>query len=517
MIRIITLLLLVPTLVSAQIEITWGIPQKQQRKTMMTDMIGADESFVYTLRTDYSLLGNSDPIIERYKQGDLGLDYTKRISHKRSDGTTLHPAAQYFIHGNILVFATYYDREKDMNFAYAEILDDKANVQQSWKEIARIPADKRSNAGSFLFRLSLDSSKVLVISNPPYEQYADEKFTLQLIDEKLNVRWKNDINPPYKDKYFSLDNFIVNDSGHVYMLSTISKDRAVMTRKERRTTPTYYHSVLMYNPTTNELGEYEVKLDPKFISDIILTVTETGDIICSGFYSNKSSNAITGTFYLKIDKETKKVDREGTMDFSAEFLTQFMSSKRASKNKELYDYNLRYLVQREDGGAILVAEQYYEYVVCSSDPRTGAQTCTYYYYYNDIIVVNVSPEGKIDWAKKIPKLQVSRNDGGYFLSFAFAVSNNTLYFMFNDHPKNIALSADNTKGKGLKYMNNVKKSVAVLVSMDMKGEQVRQTMFRNQDLKTYLRPKMYLQTSEKRMFLYGQKRSTFKLAEVKFD
>lgn len=514
MIRLFALLLLIPTLVSAQIEITWGIPQKQQRKTMMTDMIGADDAFIYALRTDYSMFGSGDPIIERYKQGDMGLDYTKRISHKRFDGTTLRPAAQYFIHGNILAFATYYDRDKDTNFAYEEILDDRANVQQTWKEIARIPADKKSNSGSFMFRLSLDSSKVLVISNPPYEQYADEKFTLQLIDEKLNVLWKNDISPPYKDKYFSLDNFIVNDSGQVYMLATISKDRTVMTRKERRTTPTYYHSALMYDHATDELNEYEIKLDPKFISDIILAVTESGDIVCSGFYSNKSSNAITGTFYLKIDKETKKIEREGIMDFSTEFLTQFMSSKRASKNKELYDYNLRYLVQREDGGAILVAEQYYEYVVCSTDPKTGAQTCTYYYYYNDIIVVNVSPEGKIDWAEKIPKLQMSRNDGGYFLSFAFAVSNNTLYFMFNDHPKNIDMLA---AGKGIRYMNNVKKSIAVLVSMDMKGGQTRQTMFRNQDLKTYLRPKMYLQTSENRMFLYGQKRSTFKLAEVKFE
>lgn len=512
MIRALFLLLLYPALLTAQVEITWGIPQKEQRKTVLTELIGADSDYVYALRKDYALFGSNEPIIERYKQSDLGLDYTKRISHKRFDDVTLTPAAQFFINGKILAFATYYDREKDINYAYGEMLDDHAVVTKSWVEIAKIPADKKSNRGSFFFGLSKDSNRVLVVSNPPYEQYADEKFTLALLDENLASIYKSEIYPPYKDKYFSLENFIVTDDGNVYMLATISKDRTGLSRKERRTKPTYYHSALMFDHETGELLEYEIKLDPKFISNIIMAVSDSGDIICSGFYSNVSSNAIIGTFYMKIDKETKKVEREGTMDFTTDFLEQFMSAKKASKNKELYDYNLRYLVQREDGGAVLVGEQYYEYEVCSTDPKTGIQTCTYYYYYNDIIVVNVNPEGKIDWARKIPKLQVSHNDGGYYLSFAFAVSDNTLYFMFNDNPKNLNMQA----GQKQKYMGNLKKSIAVMVTMDMQGNQDRQAMFRNQDLKTYLRPRLFMQVDERKMFLYGQKKSTYKLAEVKF-
>lgn len=512
MFRILLLLLLYPAVVSAQVEITWGIPQKSERKTEMTDLIGADEVYVYALRRDNSAFGSNDPIIERYKQTDLSLDYTKRISHKKFDGVSLTPVVQYFINGKIIAFATYYDREKDINFAYAEILDENATVTRSWIEVARISADKRSNRGSFFFSLSQDTSKILIVANPPYEKYADEKFTLQLLDAELNVLWKNEVAPPYKDKYFSLDNYTVNDSGNVYMLATISKDESGMSLKERRKTPTYYHSALIYDPVKNELSEYEIKLDPKFISDIIMAVTDSGDIVCSGFYSNKNSSDIIGTFYLQIDKATKKIESEGTMDFPADFLEQFMSAGRAAKKKELYNYNLHYLLQRTDGGALLVAEQYYEYEVCSTDPKTGATTCTYYYYYNDIIVVNIDPDGKIQWARKIPKLQVSHNDGGYYLSFAMHVTGNQLYFMFNDNPKNLNVPA----GGKYKYMGNLKKSVAVLVTMDMKGDQVRQPMFRSEDLKTYLRPKLYMVMSDKRMFLYGQRRTMYKLAEVKF-
>lgn len=513
MFRALLLLLLYPAVVSAQVEITWGIPQKSERKTEMTGMIGADEAYVYALRRDNSAFGSTDPIIERYKQTDLSLDYSKRISHKKFDGTALTPQVQYFIGGKIIAFATHYDRDKDINFAYAEILDANANVTRSWIEIARIHADKRSNRGSFYFNVSDDTSKILIVANPPYEKYADEKFTLQLVDSDLNVLWKYEVTPPYKDKYFALENYTVSDSGNVYMLATISKEQSGMSMRERRTTPTYYHSALIYDPAKEELSEYEIKLDPKFISDIIMDVTDSGDIVCSGFYSNKNSSDIIGTFYMQIDKATKKVETEGTMDFSADFLEQFMSAGKAAKKKELYNYNLRYLIQRMDGGATLIAEQYYEYEVCNTDPKTGATTCTYYYYYNDIIVVNIQADGKIEWARKIPKLQVSHNDGGYYLSFALHVTADQMYFMFNDNPKNLNVP---TGGK-YKYMGNLKKSVAVLVTMDMKGDQVRQPMFRSEDLKTYLRPKLYMVMSEQRMFLYGQRRSMYKLAEVKFD
>lgn len=512
MFRILLLLLLYPAVVSAQVEITWGIPQKAERKTEMTAMIGADEVYVYALRRDYATFGSDDPIIERYAQSDLSLDFSKRISHKKFDGVSLTPAAQYFINGKIIAFATHYDREKDINFAYAEILDADANVTRSWIEVARIRADKRSNRGSFYFNVSDDTSKILIVANPPYEKYADEKFTLQLVDADLNVLWKNEVTPPYKDKYFALEDYTVSDSGNVYMLATISKDQSGMSLRERRKTPTYYHSALVFDPVKNELSEYGIKLDPKFISDIIMDVTDSGDIVCSGFYSNKNSSDIIGTFYMEIDKNTKQVTVQNTMDFPADFLEQFMSAGRAAKKKEMYNYNLRYLIRRADGGALLIAEQYYEYEVCSTDPKTGATTCTYYYYYNDIIVVNINPQGKIDWARKIPKLQVSHNDGGYYLSFALHVTHDQLYFMFNDHPKNLNVPV----GGKYKYMSNLKKSVAVLVTMDMRGDQVRQPMFRSEDLKTYLRPKLYMPINEKRMFLYGQRRTMYKLAEVKF-
>jgi hypothetical protein len=509
-----SLVIFLPLLVSAQLEITWGVPQKKPRKTAMTQMLGNDGSFVYTIRSEYSLFGNHDPIIERYKLSDLSLDYTKVISLEglRKEEMTLE--AIYLVNKNILVFAQEYNREKDINELFAEILDEHGTVKKTWTSVAKIPAEKKSNPGSFYTGMSLDSMHVLVVANPPYEQYANEKFTLELLDKDLASLWEKEIVPPYKDEFFALDNFIVAANGDVYMMATVSKDKSVMSRQERRSMPTYYHTVLMYEHQADNLKEYKVSLDPKFISDVKMTINEKGDIICAGFYSNKSSASIIGAFYVKIDKETKEITRQGTKEFGPDFLSQFMSEKKIEKGKELYDYILRHLVLRDDGGAILVAEQYYEVMVQSYDPTTHAYTYTYYYYYNDIIVVSINPSGEISWAKKIPKYQVSRNDGGYYSSFTFAVSGDKMYFMFNDHVRNLKNQDESTTK--YRYMNNPKKSVAILVTMDSNGNQDRQAMFNNNDLKIILRPKLFMQLNEHRMILYGEKGSTYKLADVKF-
>lgn len=507
--------LLFPILLSAQLEITWGVPQKKQRKTAMTEMLGQDGSYVYSLRSEYSLFGNHDPIIERYKLSDLSLDYTKIIAMEGPSKNDLSLDGIYFMGGNILVFAHDYDREKDLNQLYAKILDSHSTVTKNWTAVASIPSSKKSNPGSFYTGMSEDSSHILVVVNPPYEAYANEKFTLELMDKSLNSIWKKEIVPPYKDEFFSLDNFIVAANQDVYMMATVSKDKSVMSRHDRRSTPTYYYTVLMYEHTTDNLKEYKLSLDPKFISDVSMTINKKGDIVCAGFYSNKSSASIIGAFYVKIDKETKEITHSGTMDFRSDFLQQFMSEKKVAKGKELYDYILRHLILRDDGGAILVAEQYYEVMVQSYDPTTHAYTYTYYYYYNDIIVVSINPAGEISWAKQIPKYQVSRNDGGYYSSFTFAVSGDKMYFMFNDNPKN--LKNKDPELQKYRYMNNPKKSVAVLVTMDSNGNQERQAMFNNNDLKIILRPKLFMQVNEHRMILYGEKGSNYKLADVKIQ
>lgn len=507
----------------AQIDVTWGVPLKNPRKTLPSEILGADKDYFYVIRSSYKFLSMGDMSIEKYKRDDMSLVSSKPIDLEDATGHDRDFEGLYYVGGRFLLFTSQYDRNADKRTAYIQSISDDGTLSAT-KTIDEIPAEKKRNSGSYNFVLSEDSSKVLMIRNEPFEKYANEKFTFKVFNDSMNLVWEKALELPYKDKMFSLTNYKVDNDGNVYMLASIEKDQAGTTRKERRTKPQYYYNILFYDHVAGNLNEYVVNLNDKYISDINFVIDTKGDMVCAGFYSNKSSNALIGAFYLKINKATKNIDVKGFKDFEKDFLEQFMSAKKASKNKELYNYSLRDLVLRDDGGAILVAEQYYVVQVCTTDPKTGVTTCTYHYYYNDIIVVSIGADGKIAWSKKIPKYQHSVNDGGYYSSFAFSVSKNKMYFMYNDNPKSAALPLESTtpaaggkKQPTCKPLNRVTKAVAMLVTVDSNGNMDRQVMFNNKDLKIILRPKVSMQVEEDHTFLYGQKGSTYKFADVKMQ
>src|SRR5262249_40949277 len=156
---------------------------------------------------------------------------------------------------------------------------------------------------------------------------------------------------------------------------------------------------------------------------------------CAGFYSEKDTRGIKGPYYLALDRSTKQIKHESYGVFDHDFVTMYMTEKEEKKadrkakkkGEDLgieWDYDLREIVRKEDGGAILMAEQYYMYVqtVCTSTGN-GGQTCRniYHYVYNDIIAVNIDASGNIVWSAKVPKRQHTTNDGGMYSSYAMAV------------------------------------------------------------------------------------------------
>jgi hypothetical protein len=187
-----------------------------------------------------------------------------------------------------------------------------------------------------------------------------------------------------------------------------------------------------------------------------IAINDERDIICGGFYSEKGTFSIKGSYFLKIDGQTQEIKAKSFKEFGIDFITQHMTQrqekkakKKAAKGKniELYEYDLDNIILRDDGGAYLIGEQFFVKVVTrtttGSNGHTSTSTTTYY-YFNDILVINMSPSGEIEWTEKIPKRQRTTNDGGFFSSYALSVVKDKLYFVFNDHPKNLFYKAGQT-------------------------------------------------------------------------
>jgi len=231
------------------------------------------------------------------------------------------------------------------------------------------------------------------------------------------------------------------------------------TKKDRiKGKPNYQYHILAYLDNGKKIKDYEINLEDKFITDITYTIAKNGDLICSGLYSENGTSSIKGAFYMTIDFDTRKVKNNSIKEFDEEFITQGWSDKAIAKAKkkeqkkdraiEMYEYDLSDFVLRDDGGAVLLAEQYYVRVVTTTTTDANGNTTTrttYHYYYKDVIVVNISPKGKIEWATKIDKYQHSVNDFGYYSSYVLQVDGDKLHLIYNERARNY-FEKDERKG-----------------------------------------------------------------------
>jgi hypothetical protein len=256
-----------------------------------------------------------------------------------------------------------------------------------------------------------------------------------------------------------------------------------------------------------------------------MVVNDDKDIICAGFYSDGDSDSMKGTYFIKIDHETKEIITESYKKFGSNFITQYMkkgakknTKKRMArgKNIELYHYDLKDIVLKEDGGAVLIGE-YYNVIakttVSSSGNGTFSTQTTYYYYHNNIIVINISSKGEILWTQKVPKRQVT-NGPKYFVSYASMVTDHKIYLLYNDNPKNL-IAGKNNKGN-IYSLNRPKKSVIVLASLDANGKLTREILPKPAKTKLYLNPNASIQINDDTMIIFAQKGKKYRYAKLTF-
>ena len=106
------------------------------------------------------------------------------------------------------------DKKAGKSYAFAYPISNKGVVGSKFKKIGEISMDGRKS-GTFDFQISQDSSKFLVYHNNPYDKYNNEKFSYKVYDNKLNLVWEKDVQLPYKDKYFSIEDYILDNAGNV--------------------------------------------------------------------------------------------------------------------------------------------------------------------------------------------------------------------------------------------------------------------------------------------------------------
>lgn len=470
----------------SQSQVQWGQEVKLKGGDFYSSILSETDSILYLLKLRTEIFFNDGFYADKFDVGRLNyigsVPLLLRDARIQNEGRELTPQFEkvMMLDGKLNVFISAYDKVSDENVAYVVSFDD-VDAQTALVELDKIPNAKRYNTGAFDFVASPDGKKFMVLRKRPYQKKENARFDLKIFDNQYNPLHSKAVLLPYKDKNFEIIRHSIDNEGNVVMLARIEKEN----RENPLAEPDYYFSLIEFSPSdSNQVWEYEIKSENRLITDVDFILNARNEILVPGFYSTPGKDGTQGTFYMSIDRSTHTVKSTAAKPFEKTLVLDFINEKRYNRGQGLPGFNINYTVPLADGGLYVVSEQYYMTEVCGRDGR-GFINCNYYYYYNSIVVFRISSEGDIIWNAVVPKYQFSINDEGFYSSYALAVTQDKLHFIYNDHPKNI----DIQKAAEFKIMAKPSTSQAIHVTVNPDGTFIKEPLFINKDEKLILRPK----------------------------
>lgn len=494
--------------------IKWGPELKGSKRGTLTETIGYDESGYYVRGVE-----KSDIYLEKLDK-NLNRVATWEFEEKDPDTKMKYglEGVSYF-NNHILLFESNVDKDAKKNVLYMRTVNKKTMAAEGKrKKVSELDYESKRKVGGFDYRISREEEKLMIINfPPPADKEANDRYELTICDSTLNIVWSKKIELPYQNTLFYPSKWIVDDEGNAYVLGKLYKDKVRETRKGIQNFA--YHIIAFTNKGQDKV-DYEIKIAEKFVTDITFNVNDKGDIVCSGFYSKIGRASIDGCFYMTLDPLTKNVKVSNLKEFGLDFLTSGMTEKQEKKAKkreekgkdiELLEYDLDKLVLKDDGGCVLIGEQFYIYTTTVSNGKSSYTV--YHYVYNDIIVININPEGKIEWAQKIPKRQNTANDGGFYSSYAVAINKEKIRIIFNDHKDNLA---PKKQGDWENFSLKDKNGIVTLATIDKDGTVTRESLFSLAETEVAVRPKVCDQINDDQILLFGEKGKLEQFAIVTF-
>ncbi len=484
-----------------KVSVTWGEAFKS-KKTVYSKVLKTEGDLIYVLK-----FVKGETMIEVIDR-NLNTTNVYPVSEKMNGDALVYEGLVAFDDSFIILGSMLNKKEKTNSLYYSTITT--SGKQSDWEKLVSLDYLKKRKSGDFSYDISQDSSKLMLYYNIPFEdKEAPEKFGFLVLDENLDKIWQKDIELSYNESLFAVTNFEVDDHGNAYVLG-----REYAAKEDRvKRAPNYKYHILSYKNKGLDYKDYEISLENKFITDITFGFADD-NIACAGFYSEKGTSSIRGTFYILIDSKSQKVLKSTYKDFEDDFLIQDLTEKQQEKAKkkaakkdkaiEAYEFDLRDFIIHSDGGVTLLAEQYYVRVTTTTTTDANGNTrttTTYHYYYNDIIIVDISKDGKINWTTKIDKYQHSTNDGGFMSSYALMIDQDKLHMIYNMRAQHVYEKAERkelTKKEKKAYLT-------LFVTVEPDGEVVEEILIDNRQEETFIVPKLCEEFGDNQMFIFTQR------------
>ncbi|MCG9911525.1 MAG: hypothetical protein MH137_09515 [Flavobacteriales bacterium] len=315
-----------------------------------------------------------------------------------------------------------------------------------------------------------------------------EKYEFHLYDRSWKQIWNKEVTMPHTEAEMRILNFrLVGDEVFTFVESMSGRLNPETKKPEFDEL-----GVLHITKDAKEPKEYSLEMDKLYFKDLIFGLGFGNKIMIGGYIQPKKRvTTFTGYFTAVFNPETKSLESVNQYAFSGELITSFEKDrtkrkleKAIAKGKEpgIPFLETRMIRKKQDGGWIMVGEQYHLVVTTSTDSR-GNVRYTYHYYFQDMIVSSVGPDGAEQWTLKVPKNQhfINSTYGAGISSF---VHNDNVYLFHLDNVKNINLPDSNAPVE----FRSFKDGCLMAIKIDPSGKMNRVRLFDLRDEQKMILP-----------------------------
>ncbi len=335
-------------------------------------------------------------------------------------------ATKFIAYSNQII-VLYQSVEGNTVIQYAALLDDMGRLV---KQPVKLDEEKTGlfgpNKEYFTSAISEDKKHIFIYKTE--EKGSELILTGKWVDDQLNISERVTGN-------FSADNTLTNGEGMIANNGTFYLP--VYTPIGGRSFADQLW-LLELTKNNNTFKPVSVPLNNKFAAGVYSKIDNAKNrIYIGGFYSDKKNGSLEGVLYTYYDIANQSFESRKNIAFDEQWR---LSTGERNKKRAFDGYQARQLIVKNDGGFVLIAEDYYITTRNNYSPGFGYYSMYYpsmgtsirEYHYNDILAMSYNSEGVKEWHTFIRKDQYSQEDGGIFSSYALLNTGGSLGFLFND-------------------------------------------------------------------------------------
>jgi hypothetical protein len=446
-------------------EVTYSPVKQFNFHENVQEIIGElnDEVFIlktfkyYNWDTEYLLIDVYSTDMEYRRKIELRPDNEKYIFNKA-----------FMINNRFYVFYRSYDSKEIL--LHMILFDLEGNIVSKTLGIAT--AKNESNINDFKFSFSQDTSKIFIGIRP--ESDGKTKSILKYAVIGLEGTILNTANIlvdlPLIDIHkidYQLDN-----RGDVYFLVYRSKKKEERVNGESK----YACNIYRYIISKFFFEEYKADIGQHQLANIKLHISKKGVVFCTGFYSNNRKHYMHGIFYFELNTKHRSISNIQFHEFENKLLDELKSYKGIYPKSDFSSMKIVDILEKPNGGIYFISEYQSE-----QTPSNGSSS---HFWYRHIVLGEFNEKGNMEKITLIPKRQVTKNDYGFFSSFTYGIKGESLYFIFNDHPKN----STHVKPASLEK-TNCKNGILVIIEVKENGEIIKTPLLKSEKDNTVIMPR----------------------------